>query len=240
MEELNAPLETASGELVRPRPMQQTPIAGFDEKASAVESSGATIDSVNDNVCNVSIDESGQLRYYGRSSGFYMLQSSKNFRDKALQFGVEEVNRLVVDPFEKPPPDLSQHLLDIYFTYYYTLIPLLHKRTFMDSLNTDHPPSLLLLNAIYAVSSRVSPDPRVRADPSQPDTAGDVFFERARLLLDFEWNNFSISTVQALLLMSSHQNGALKPTRGWLYSGMVNLLCFYKVSFLLFVLNKHF
>ncbi|KAI9484563.1 fungal-specific transcription factor domain-containing protein [Zychaea mexicana] len=242
MNELNAPLETAYGELVRPRPMQRSVIAGFEEggqNTSIAEyrdaeelqrnptdmgNSMTTIDSVNDNMCNLSIDESGQLRYYGRSSGFYMLQGSKNFQNGSFQFGSDDAIHSIqqrVDPFEMPPDDLSKHLLELYFEYFYPFIPLLHKKSFIESLNSkDKPPSPLLLNAIYAVASRVSPDPRVRADPDHPDTAGDVFFERARLLLDFEWNNFRVSTVQSLLLMSSHQNGALKPTRGWIYSGM--------------------
>lgn len=255
LDELNAPLETAYGELVRPRPMQRTAIVGFDEAAVHHGSTAslhelrdieglhvsrnpdammATVDSVNDNLCNLSIDESGQLRYYGRSSGFYMLQRSKNFHNGSIQFSSDGSSpethpllmaRLPVDPFEMPPEDLSNHLLDLYFKHFYPFIPLLHKKSFMAALrnkDSSKRPSPLLLNAIYAVASRVSPDPRVRADPSQPDTAGDIFFERARLLLDLEWNSFKVSTVQSLLLMSSHQNGALKPTRGWLYSGMVS------------------
>ena len=246
MNELNAPLETAYGELVRPRPMQRSVIAGFEEGGAGQNTSTiseyseeiqrstpndmgtnnmTTIDSVNDNMCNLSIDESGQLRYYGRSSGFYMLQGSKNFQNGSFQFSSDDAIHSIqqrVDPFEMPPEDLQQHLLDLYFEYFYPFIPLLHKKSFLEKLHSkEHQPSRLLLNAIYAVASRVSPDPRVRTDPNQPDTAGDVFFERARLLLDFEWNNFRVSTIQSLLLMSSHQNGALKPTRGWIYSGMV-------------------
>jgi hypothetical protein len=74
---------------------------------------------------------------------------------------------------------------------------------------------------MYAVASRICSDERVRTTPDQPATAGDVFFERARILLDFEYDDFKVSTVQSLLLMSSHQNGALKSIRGWIYSGMV-------------------
>jgi hypothetical protein len=118
-----------------------------------------------------------------------------------------------------PPKDLSEHLLDLYFSNFYVLLPIVHKKSFMQSWNKNQVPHLLL-NAIYAVASRVSSDPRVRADLSKPETAGDVFFERARLLLDLEWDSFKLYTVQSLLLMSSHQNGALKTTRGWLYSGM--------------------
>lgn len=186
------------------------------------------------NMGTLSIDESGQLRYYGKTSGFYMLRNSKNFQNRAFQFSSKGHGQdatdspsfpFVVDPFELPPKDLSTHLLELYFRYFYPLLPILHKKSFMASINDDSIPSPppILLNAIYAVASRVSSDIRVRSVATKPETAGDVFFERARMLLDLEWDNFRVYTVQSLLLMSSHQNGALKTTRGWLYSGMVNI-----------------
>jgi hypothetical protein len=254
--ELNAPLETAYGELVRPRPMRRETLSGYEAECGPLtttepmvikheddspthhphpQRSYATANDVaeddeSNNMGNLSIDESGQLRYYGKSSGFYMLKNSKNFQNRVFQFSSREHNQhapnvpFVVDPFEMPPKDLSDHLLDLYFSYFYPLLPLLHKKSFMESLNDDSKPNPppILLNAIYAVASRVSPDERVRSIASKPETAGDVFFERARLLLDLEWDSFRVYTVQSLLLMSSHQNGALKTTRGWLYSGMVS------------------
>ncbi|KAI9483565.1 MAG: fungal-specific transcription factor domain-containing protein [Benjaminiella poitrasii] len=258
MAELNAPLETAYGELVRPRPMRRETISGYETECSPLTtlpqssfkheslSSNTTPlkseqsnerkdedDDESNNTTNLSIDESGQLRYYGRSSGFYMLKNNKNLKNRAFQFNSREHRHslrsdssstasIVINPFEMPPKDLSDHLLDLYFSYFYPLLPLLHKKSFMEAVHDDAKPSppSLLLNAIYAVASRISPDVRVRLDPQKPETAGDVFFERARMLLDLEWDSFRVYTVQSLLLMSSHQNGALKTTRGWLYSGM--------------------
>ncbi|KAG1141523.1 hypothetical protein G6F37_009264 [Rhizopus arrhizus] len=235
--ELNAPLETAYGELVRPRPMRRETLSEEDERLMIKQDlnddsplSFTKSDELNNNEdANNSdnIDESGQLRYYGKTSGFYMLRTNKNLQDKLLHFNSKKRRQsqssssssLIVDPFEMPPKDLSEHLLDLYFSNFYVLLPIVHKKSFMQSWNKNQVPHLLL-NAIYAVASRVSSDPRVRADLSKPETAGDVFFERARLLLDLEWDSFKLYTVQSLLLMSSHQNGALKTTRGWLYSGM--------------------
>lgn len=239
--ELNAPLETAYGELVRPRPMRRENPSGFESECGPLTTSEPvmpheTSDTQDNNIGNLSIDESGQLRYYGKSSGFYMLKNSKTLKNKLFQFKDKHGNEVhsptvpfIVDPFEMPPKDLSDHLLDLYFTHFYSFLPILHKKSFLEALHDDNKPSPppLLLNAIYAVASRISPDERVRSDPSKPETAGDVFFERARMLLDLEWDNFRVYTVQSLLLMSSHQNGALKTTRGWLYSGMVNAITFF-------------
>lgn len=254
---MNSPLETAYGELVRPRPMRRETLSGYEaecgpltttepmvkhedsEERSSSPTSNNHQDRLNDsdepnNIGNLSIDESGQLRYYGKSSGFYMLRNSKNFQNKVFQFNTKGPNDAItgtpkipfaVDPYDTPPKDLSDHLLELYFRYFYTFLPIVHKKSFMEAVNNDNIPSPppILLNAIYAVASRVSPDIRVRSIPSKPETAGDVFFERARMLLDFEWDSFRVYTVQSLLIMSSHQNGALKTTRGWLYSGMVSV-----------------
>ncbi|CAO3646166.1 unnamed protein product [Mucor hiemalis] len=220
--ELNSPLETAYGELVRPKPVLKTD----DEPQPPT----IKVDDANDNLGNLSVDESGQLRYYGKSSGFYMLRGSKNFQNGAFHFNSKRHGQNVLanpltDPYELPPNDLSEHLLDLYFKHFYPLLPILHKRSFLESLESEKRPPHLLLNSIYAVASRISPDIRVRSDPNLRDTAGDVFFERARILLDFEWDGYKVSTVQALLLLSSHQNGALKNIRGWLYSGLAFRMC---------------
>ncbi|OBZ89050.1 Nitrogen assimilation transcription factor nit-4 [Choanephora cucurbitarum] len=243
IDELNAPLETAYGELVRPRPMRRETLSSFDSDPNLHNVVETTIHQKEDkeknvegrdesnNIGNLSIDENGQLRYYGRSSGFYMLKINKNFQNRSFQFNSKESAHndshtalpVSIDPFEMPPTDLKDHLLALYFDTFYPLLPILHKQSFMEAIHDPNQPSTppaILLNAIFAVASRISLDVRVRAVPDKPETAGDVFFERARMLLDLEWDSFRVSTVQALLLMSSHQNGALKTTRGWLYSGM--------------------
>jgi hypothetical protein len=113
----------------------------------------------------------------------------------------------------------------LYFNHFYPFLPLFYKRQLFSLVDHPNQPlqpiSPLLLNAIYAVASRISPDVRVRADPASPDTAGDVYFERAERLLDESYDLPSISTVQALLLLASHQHGRMKSARAWLYSGMV-------------------
>lgn len=184
-----------------------------------------------DNLGSQYTDENGPVRYYGKASGYYMLRDSKNYKQGVFRFNSSAYRSnktsslpYTVDAFALPPKDLSDHLIDLYFKHFYPLLPIMHKRTFMESYQGINPnlPSipLLLLNSIFALSARISPDIRVRADPSQPDTAGDVFFERARLLLDNEWEDFTVSTVQSLILLSSHQTGLMNTVRGWLYSGL--------------------
>ncbi|KAL7329611.1 hypothetical protein PS15p_204680 [Mucor circinelloides] len=187
-------------------------------------------ESVDEGLGQLAMDENGQVRYLGKSSGYYLLQNSRTYQNGAFHFanyGNRPRNRKRnrsdnVDPLELPPKDLSEHLIRLYFKHFYPFLPLFYKRQLFSTM--DHPAmepvAPLLLNAIYAVASRISPDMRVRSDPASPDTAGDIFFERAEKLLDESYDTPSISTVQALVLLASHQHGAMKSARAWLYSGM--------------------
>ncbi|KAI8063592.1 fungal-specific transcription factor domain-containing protein [Gongronella butleri] len=176
----------------------------------------------------LSVDACGHVRYLGRSSGFYLLQGSRTFHDGVFHFAgydhttssaTKNTNKdQVVDPYTLPPTDLSEHLLTLYFERFYYVLPLFYKKQLV--CPEDKTLSPLLLNAIYAVASRLSDDIRVRSDPDNPDTAGDLFYERAKRLLDDDYDVPRISTVQALILLSSHQQGAAKTARAWLYSGM--------------------
>jgi hypothetical protein len=200
----------------------------------------------NDSKGLLSMDENGQVRYLGKSSGFYLLQNSRTYQDGAFHFSgyshklsAKKCNNIPdssdiddtifkskkkysnTDPLELPPNDLSEHLVVLYLTHFYPVLPMFYKRRLVSAGNPQETISPLLLNAIYAIASRVTPEERVRSDPSAPDTAGDIFFERAKCLLDDYYDTPRISTVQALLLMASHQMGAMKAARAWLYSGMV-------------------
>ncbi|KAI8580213.1 hypothetical protein K450DRAFT_238703 [Umbelopsis ramanniana AG] len=207
----------------------------YDDPTAASNASSSSKERASrDPVGQLSMDESGQMRYIGKSSGLYMIPKLKPLQNGAYfiprrsyqQRNESEMSvdrQRMLDPFELPPPDLSDHLIGLYFEHFYPFLPLLHKDKFLATINgTKGTPPVppILLNAIYAVASRVSNDPRVRSDPSLAGTAGDIFFERARILLEAEHDVSKISTIQALLLMSSHQHGAMRSTRAWLYNGM--------------------
>lgn len=275
--ELHSPLETASGEQIRTRPVRRgrggnknrtflwqsvsavdgssssnrvrpqqsvsTPTPGSSSAFSSAqlmdsptlgheEQIPSSPGSVDDSNGQLSMDESGQVRYLGKSSGFYLLQNSRTYQNgpfhlagwghKSSSSTAHKKPGPPLDPLELPPRDLSAHLLQLYFKHFYPVLPLFFKKHLVSSAdNPAESVSPLLLNAIYAVASRMSPDLRVRSDPASEDTAGDIFIERAKCLLDDYYDVPRISTVQALLLMASHQHGAMKSTRAWVYSGMV-------------------
>ncbi|CAG8623160.1 16881_t:CDS:2 [Funneliformis caledonium] len=101
---------------------------------------------------------------------------------------------------ELPPKDLFDHLIQTYLSYGYSSRgPIIHKPTFIKQLrDKNNQPSLLLLNAIFAVASIFSDDTRTRTDPDDPGTAGDVFWTRALSLLDDFMDRGRLSTVQAV------------------------------------------
>ncbi|KAG0742779.1 hypothetical protein G6F62_005019 [Rhizopus arrhizus] len=231
--ELNSPLETPTGEQIRARPIRRVPKSERnkvffwqqDKAGRKKRDSGWSEDpkeGVDEGLGQLAMDENGQVRYLGKSSGYYLLQNCKTYQNGAFHFTHygKRLKRiyLVADPVELPPKDLSEHLIRLYFDHLYPFLPLFFQRQLFSSVERQVTP--LLLNSIYAVASRISTDVRVRSDPALPETAGDVFFERAKKLLDASYDKPTLSTVQSLLLLASHQHGTRKSARAWLYSGM--------------------
>ncbi|OZJ04008.1 hypothetical protein BZG36_03624 [Bifiguratus adelaidae] len=212
-----------------------TPVNGSSLDDDDSEDDGDDLDSVNDAFGSLSIDEANSVRYLGHASGFYLLKQSHVFRHGAFHFSVRGFRKLsllkyeaefeiqpgIVNPLDLPPPELSRKLLQVYFEYFHTTFPVFGKEQFLESLDSPvHQRPLLLLNAVYALASRMHQDPATRSIPKVPETAGEIFFQRAKRLLDDDYDMSRITTVQALLLMAIHQNGVGSVARGWLYAGM--------------------
>ncbi|CAG8822406.1 702_t:CDS:2, partial [Racocetra persica] len=86
--------------------------------------------------------------------------------------------------------------------------------------NRDNPPPLLLLNAIYALAARFSDRPELRKNLQDSQTAGDEFFDRAKALLDNDYDKSHITTIQALIIMALRDIRIDNTTRSWIYIGM--------------------
>jgi hypothetical protein len=203
-------------------------------------SSASTLSSVEEltkDLENLAIlDKFGNIRYYGNSSGLYVFRSIEELRHRCFSFR-EGYDPLKYDkclyfndrslahspPPVMPPPDLANHLIDIYFKYCYTVLPVMHKGHFLERLkNPEDPPPPILLNAIFAIASRLSSDPRVSEGGDHYGTAGMVFYRRAMEFLDDEMDQVNVTTIQALLLLASHQYSVKKGNRSWITNGMVS------------------
>jgi hypothetical protein len=53
-----------------------------------------------------------------------------------------------------------------------------------------------------------------------PRSLAEFFADRAKALLEIELDYPCIATVQALAVLSSHEVGCKRDSRGWLYSGL--------------------
>ncbi|RFU28584.1 hypothetical protein B7463_g7759, partial [Scytalidium lignicola] len=100
--------------------------------------------------------------------------------------------------------DLVEHLLALYFCWEYPTFASLSKEHFLDDFRNGRQRhcSSLLVNALLAVGCRFSHRIDARADPNDKNTSGDHFFAEAMRLLDAEEDHHSLTTIQALGLMS--------------------------------------
>lgn len=116
---------------------------------------------------------------------------------------------------------LVQHLLALYFCWEYPTFASLSKEHFMkDYVHGRHRYcSPILINALLALGCRFSTQPNSRANPNDAKTAGDHFFKEALRLLSRETNNHTLTTIQALGIMSIREASCGRDSEAWYYAG---------------------
>ncbi|CAG8659003.1 15667_t:CDS:2 [Acaulospora morrowiae] len=126
---------------------------------------------------------------------------------------------------ENPAPEMVSHLVNLYFVHVHPYVPIIHKSDFLSRLNDkSNPNSPLLLCSVLAMGARYSDDPNVRLDPAKPETAGLIFYNRAKELLEDFMDAPRLSTVQSQLLMLKFQEGIRRSGfffRSWLCFGLI-------------------
>ncbi|KAK5626664.1 hypothetical protein RRF57_002379 [Xylaria bambusicola] len=116
---------------------------------------------------------------------------------------------------------LVQHLLALYFCWEYPTFASLSKEHFMkDYVHGRHRYcSPILINALLALGCRFSTQPNSRANPNDPKTSGDHFFKEALRLLSRETNSHTLTTIQALGIMSIREASCGRDSEAWYYAG---------------------
>ncbi|KAG9304790.1 hypothetical protein G9A89_016820 [Geosiphon pyriformis] len=124
-----------------------------------------------------------------------------------------------------PTPDLAADLIQLYFQNVHPYVPILHKADFLRCLtDKKNPVSPLLMYAIFAMAAKFSDDPMVRLDVMKPETAGLLYYNWAKDLLDDFLDTPRLSTIQAQILMLKFQEGIPRKGfffRSWLYFGVI-------------------
>ncbi|KAI1818640.1 hypothetical protein GGS20DRAFT_581396 [Poronia punctata] len=145
--------------------------------------------------------------------------------------GVDQVLAPLESPEMKVPPStwtnitsdsaLVQHLLALYFCWEYPTFASLSKEHFMRDYQHGRARycSTILVNALLALGCRFSAQPNTRANPNDPRTSGDHFFQEALRLLYRETNHHTLTTIQALGIMSIREASCGRDSESWYYAG---------------------
>ncbi|KAF9984279.1 hypothetical protein BGZ75_004133 [Mortierella antarctica] len=192
------------------------------------------INAIADNLSSLTLDDGGFVRYLGNSSGIDMLQKNQLLKNGCMMIPMrlkehmvwltqkEDAIARMESHMPLPPRDLADHLIDCYFTFIHPYMPVLHKPTFMRQYRNPDPqmrPPGVLLNAMFAIASRYSTHPEIVG--TDPESFGDEYFNRAKRLIDYEYELPRQSSIQALLLMTIYRfTSAKSGGRVWVMLGM--------------------
>lgn len=129
------------------------------------------------------------------------------------------------------PEALQQYLLDLYWTYQHSVLPVVHRQAFLQGLAAGKGPyySRALLLSILASGARISGRPSIRAlvipqdgDESERQPLAKLAVEA----LEEELLNPSMTTMQSLMLQSVLDCCQSKDSMGWMRSGNACRLVF--------------
>lgn len=124
---------------------------------------------------------------------------------------------------DMPTRTIQEHLIEIYFRRHAQLLPLFSRQIFFRHLSDkNYLISPLVLNAMYAHACTYEHDLQEHAD---------IFFDRARSLLEDFLDVPRISTIFALLLMATYEiqlgedKNIKRSCRPSIYAGMATSMC---------------
>lgn len=117
--------------------------------------------------------------------------------------------------------NLVLHLLGLYFCWEYPTFASLSKEHFLRDFQDGRQRycSPILVNALLALGCRFSTKPMTRADPDDPYTSGDHFFKESQRLFYLEHDHHSLTTIQALGIMSIREASCGRDSESWYYAG---------------------
>ncbi|RNJ56474.1 hypothetical protein D7B24_007193 [Verticillium nonalfalfae] len=177
-------------------------------------------------VGRLNVADDGQLHYFGSQSSYNLLKkhaddvASLEPSLKMQRQGLAAAAQL--DKLVAIPAELQQHLLELYWQWQNPWNYVIHKGAFMKSFRGEDDGrhcSPLLLSSIFAIAARYSDRAELRSIPDDPSTAGDAFCDQAKILLLYESEAPTITTVQAACILALRIMSDGKEALGWLYAG---------------------
>jgi hypothetical protein len=124
--------------------------------------------------------------------------------------------------------NLILHLLAVYFCWEYPIFAPLSKKHFLKDFRDGRHRycSPLLVNALLALGCRFSTNLITRANSEDPQSAGDHFFKESQRLFDQETDHHSLTTIQALGIMSIREASCGRSSESRYYAGQSIRLAF--------------
>ncbi|KAK2014574.1 hypothetical protein LZ32DRAFT_603301 [Colletotrichum eremochloae] len=198
--------------------------SAFDDLCAAFEGALSLDEAVN-------YDQDGEMRYFGPSSGRLEFQSestpeNEEHGNSPATTKVVETNRYIL-PLEAEvyPEDLQTELIDLFFEYQSPWCQVVNEKLFRESMKTQgRYYSPLLLNCILALGSRYSDRVDIRSDPTDQNTAGKPFMQKAEVLLHYDMKRPTITTLQSMSILVGVYVAYGCDAAGWLHQGMANRL----------------
>lgn len=174
--------------------------------------------------------ENGSVRFIGGTSNLLYLSPTDEVDEGTTEVQQQD-EPLTSWTTVTTDTEVIVHLINMYFTWHYPYFTTLSKSLFYRDFLLGKPPgtpkrtiycSSLLVNAMLALGCHFTNSPAACADPNDPTTKGDAFFQEAKRLIveNDEYEKPRLTTVQALALMSVREAGCGREAKGWVYSGM--------------------
>lgn len=168
-------------------------------------------------------ENSGRLRYFGPTTNFHIYSGAKNIPYILDSRGQERHGLSILEDIS---PATTEYLMDLYWTYYNTVLYVVHKEAFLeDQREKRHVNySALLHICILAMGIRF-------ADPTRPDINGLLLGAgresrlqiEAKRLLEYELQiPGGLPSVQAMLILGDLECAVGRDNTGWMYVGKNN------------------
>lgn len=223
-------------------------VSDNDDDAGSGTTEEDLVNQLSDRLGSLHIGPNGQISYFGPTSNFSLVDHPTGAESLAVDRTVRYDGQEHLDSmgYGKPiPQDLEDHLINLYFAWQDPFCHVVDRKLYQEAKfnwlerEEDTPYySEALRNAMfvskYNSASHSSPkllifcrcslgaafEPRYHPTfVTFPKSLPDFFAARAKILLEIELDSPSVSTVQAMVVLSSHEIGANRDSRGWLYSG---------------------
>ena len=229
------PSDVSRVEGSKPLAFEQNAAAAAGLKTDSPASSAtddAVVDQLSGRMGSLQLADDGQLRFYGPTSNLTILQNGTLSIGSSSRLSVAANWQQILDRAgvgHYVDLEIEDHLIKLYFCWEDPSIHVVDEEIFWSERArcrrercASSSYSELLTNAICSVGASMTP----RRCYDLPSNLAEFFASRSKALLDVEMDAPSLSTVQALVILSAVEALMTRDARGWLYSGKSNRMLF--------------